>query len=67
MLSLVEGSAYQPLKDITIGGIVMLRHTKAGSEEQLVEPVAGELNSLFLCRAKCAHMFPTVYFIKLNT
>uniref|UniRef100_A0A1B6JD15 26S proteasome regulatory subunit RPN2 C-terminal domain-containing protein n=6 Tax=Cicadellinae TaxID=33370 RepID=A0A1B6JD15_9HEMI len=40
VISLVEGSAYQPLKDITIGGIVMVRHTKGGSEEQLVEPVA---------------------------
>lgn len=41
VLSLVDGSSYTPLKDVSIGGIVMVRHMKAGSEEeQLVEPVA---------------------------
>lgn len=40
-LQLVENSAYQPLKDVSIGGIIMTRFTKNGVEdEQLVEPVA---------------------------
>uniref|UniRef100_S4PEP1 26S proteasome non-ATPase regulatory subunit 1 n=1 Tax=Pararge aegeria TaxID=116150 RepID=S4PEP1_9NEOP len=38
-LSVVDGSGYIPLKDVTIGGIVMLNHS--GDDEQvLVEPVA---------------------------
>lgn len=41
VISLLDGSSYQPLKDVTIGGIVMVRHAKPGSDEQLVEPVAG--------------------------
>jgi len=41
VVSLVDSGSYVPLKDVSIGGIVMVRHTKAGSEEeQLVEPVA---------------------------
>lgn len=41
VLSFVDNSSYEPLKDVTIGGIVMVRHSKAGTEEeQLVEPVA---------------------------
>lgn len=39
VISLVDGSGYVPLKDVTIGGIVMLHHSGAG-EESLVEPVA---------------------------
>ncbi|CAH1398877.1 unnamed protein product [Nezara viridula] len=39
--TLVDSGSYVPLKDISIGGIIMVRHVKAGSEEeQLVEPVA---------------------------
>ena len=42
VMSLVDQSSYVPLKDVTIGGIIMVRHVKAGTEEeQLVEPVAG--------------------------
>ncbi|KAL1140087.1 hypothetical protein AAG570_000019, partial [Ranatra chinensis] len=45
VVSLVDSGSYVPLKDVSIGGIVMVRHIKAGSEEeQLVEPVAGTLN-----------------------
>lgn len=41
VMSLVDQSSYIPLKDVTIGGIIMVRHVKAGTEEeQLVEPVA---------------------------
>ncbi|XP_041981183.1 26S proteasome non-ATPase regulatory subunit 1 [Aricia agestis] len=38
-ISIVDGSGYTPLKDVTIGGIVMLNHTGEG-EQALVEPVA---------------------------
>lgn len=37
--STVEGSGYIPLKDVTIGGIVMLHHNAEG-DQVLVEPVA---------------------------
>ncbi|KAJ8892178.1 hypothetical protein PR048_004758 [Dryococelus australis] len=40
VLQLVENSSYVPLKDISIGGIVMVRHVKLDHEEELVEPVA---------------------------
>uniref|UniRef100_A0A224XJ34 26S proteasome non-ATPase regulatory subunit 1 n=1 Tax=Panstrongylus lignarius TaxID=156445 RepID=A0A224XJ34_9HEMI len=41
LVSLVDSGSYIPLKDVSIGGIIMMRHVKAGSEdEQLVEPVA---------------------------
>ncbi|XP_063234338.1 26S proteasome non-ATPase regulatory subunit 1 [Bacillus rossius redtenbacheri] len=40
VLQLVESSSYAPLKDISIGGIVMVRHVRPGLEEELVEPVA---------------------------
>ncbi|KAK9512932.1 hypothetical protein O3M35_001237 [Rhynocoris fuscipes] len=39
VVSLVDSGSYIPLKDVSIGGIIMMRHVKAGSEEQLVEPV----------------------------
>lgn len=39
-ISVTEGTAYVPVKDVQIGGIVMVRSTKPGDEE-LVEPVAG--------------------------
>ncbi|XP_058062504.1 26S proteasome non-ATPase regulatory subunit 1 isoform X1 [Anopheles bellator] len=39
VISIAEGTPYSPLKDVTIGGIVMMKHT-AGGEQLLVEPVA---------------------------
>lgn len=39
-ISVVEGSAYAPVKDISIGGIVMVRRVRSGGDEELVEPVA---------------------------
>lgn len=39
VISVVEGSPYQPIKDVTIGGIVMMKYGSA-SEQVLVEPVA---------------------------
>lgn len=42
VIQLVEGSHYVPVKDIQIGGIVMVKHIQTDTEEELVEPVAGE-------------------------
>lgn len=38
-VTIVEGSGFAPLKDVTIGGIVMLNHS-GDKEQMLVEPVA---------------------------
>lgn len=43
VLQLVEDSVYKPVKDLQIGGIVMVKHAVADKEEELVEPVAGKL------------------------
>ncbi|EZA54812.1 26S proteasome non-ATPase regulatory subunit [Ooceraea biroi] len=40
VIQLVEGSNYVPVKDIQIGGIVMVKHMQTDAEEELVEPVA---------------------------
>ncbi|XP_043259847.1 26S proteasome non-ATPase regulatory subunit 1 [Colletes gigas] len=40
VIQLVEGSQYVPVKDLQIGGIVMMKHVQADTEEELVEPVA---------------------------
>lgn len=40
VIALNENSQYAPMKDVSIGGIVMVRNLKPG-EEELVEPVAG--------------------------
>ncbi|XP_033208958.1 26S proteasome non-ATPase regulatory subunit 1 isoform X1 [Belonocnema kinseyi] len=40
VVQLVEDSRYAPVKDIQIGGIVMVKHIQSGKEEELVEPVA---------------------------
>lgn len=40
-----DNSQYVPLKDVGIGGIVMVRNLKPG-EEELVEPVAGKCAKL---------------------
>lgn len=42
VIQLLEGSAYVPVKDIQIGGIVMLKHLQTDAEEELVKPVAGK-------------------------
>lgn len=47
VIQLVEGSQYVPVKDVQIGGIIMLKHIKPETEEELVEPVAGESFQLF--------------------
>uniref|UniRef100_A0A023GMA3 26S proteasome non-ATPase regulatory subunit 1 n=1 Tax=Amblyomma triste TaxID=251400 RepID=A0A023GMA3_AMBTT len=40
LLAMPEGSRYRPIKDITIGGIIMVTDTKSSEEEELVEPVS---------------------------
>ncbi|XP_066591012.1 26S proteasome non-ATPase regulatory subunit 1 [Prorops nasuta] len=40
VIQLVDGSHYTPVKDIQIGGIVMVKHLQGDAEEELVEPVA---------------------------
>ena len=42
VIQLVEGSHYVAVKDIQIGGIVMVKHIQSDTEEELVEPVAGK-------------------------
>lgn len=39
VISMAEGTPYQAIKDVTIGGIVMMKYGSS-SEQQLVEPVA---------------------------
>lgn len=39
VISIAEGASYHPIKDVTIGGIIMMQHTSQ-SEQVLVEPVA---------------------------
>lgn len=46
VLATAEASQYVPMKDVSIGGIIMMRNLKPG-EEELVEPVAGKLFILF--------------------
>ncbi|XP_067617166.1 26S proteasome non-ATPase regulatory subunit 1 [Eurosta solidaginis] len=40
IISVAEAQAYIPLKDVTIGGIIVLQHTGKITEQELVEPVA---------------------------
>nr|KAF7432218.1 hypothetical protein H0235_005142 [Vespula pensylvanica] len=40
VIQLVDGSHYVPVKDLQIGGIVMVKHIQGDTEEELVEPVA---------------------------
>jgi hypothetical protein len=44
VLQQVEGSSCVLVKDLTIGGIIMVRHVKLRAVEELVEPVAGLYN-----------------------
>lgn len=39
VISVAEGTPYQPVKDVTIGGIIMMQYTSQ-QEQVLVEPVA---------------------------
>jgi 26S proteasome regulatory subunit N2 len=39
VITLADGAVYQPIKDVTIGGIVMMKYTSQ-NEQVLVEPVA---------------------------
>lgn len=37
-----ESSRYTPLKDISNGGIILMKDIKPGETEEIVEPVAGK-------------------------
>jgi len=39
LIEITEECEYRPLKDISIGGIIMMSHLKPGEDEKLVEPV----------------------------
>ena len=41
VVSMVENSKYAPLKDVGIGGIIVMRYGQTDQPEELVEPVAG--------------------------
>lgn len=40
VISMPENSRYKPLKDLSIGGIVIVRDTRKSEPEDLVQPVA---------------------------
>lgn len=40
VIQMPEGSRYRPVKDVTIGGIIMVADTKTEEAEELVEPVS---------------------------
>lgn len=42
----IEGTQYVPMKDVSIGGIIMVKNLDPDNEE-LVEPVAGKLYFYF--------------------
>ena len=39
VLVMGEGARYTPLKDVSHGGVVMMRDTKPSEKEDIVEPV----------------------------
>lgn len=40
VLSVADGQFYEPMKDVTIGGIIVFQHTGKTEDQELVEPVA---------------------------
>jgi 26S proteasome regulatory subunit N2 len=50
VLQMAEGCNYIPVKELSIGGIIMVRQAQPNTPEELVEPVAG-LN--FLLEIQC--------------
>ncbi|XP_017131654.1 26S proteasome non-ATPase regulatory subunit 1 [Drosophila elegans] len=40
VLSVIDGQSYEPLKDVTIGGIIVFQHNGKAEDQELVEPVA---------------------------
>lgn len=40
VFSVVDGQNYEPMKDVTIGGIIVFQHTGKAEDQELVEPVA---------------------------
>ena len=39
VIQMVDNSRYTPVKDLSTGGIIMLKDTKKSEPEELVEPV----------------------------
>ena len=39
-MSLAAGSRYVPLKDITVGGIILLKNARPTEDEEIIELVA---------------------------
>lgn len=48
VIHMADGSKYTPLKDVGIGGIIVMRYSGVDQAEDLVEPVAGNLIFNFL-------------------
>ena len=44
VVQLAENSKYTPLKDVSIGGIIVMRYGPTDQPEDLVEPVSGTLS-----------------------
>jgi len=40
VLTVADAQSYMPLKDVTIGGIIVMQHTGKAVDQDLVEPVA---------------------------
>jgi 26S proteasome regulatory subunit N2 len=47
VLQMSEGCTYIPVKELSIGGIIMVRQAQPNAPEELVEPVAG--TDTFIC------------------
>lgn len=66
VIQLVEGSHYVPVKDIQIGGIVMVKHIQSDTEEELVEPVAGKSILLFFISISMKNFYFMIEFFWCN-
>lgn len=42
-----EGCRYTPLKDISNGGIILMKDVTPGEKEEIVEPVVGQYKKNF--------------------
>lgn len=46
VISMPEQSRYQPMKDVQIGGIIMMNDTRPSEEEDLIEPVTAHCSKV---------------------
>ena len=42
VLAMPDGTRYSPLKDISNGGIILMKDVKPGEKEEIVETVVGK-------------------------